>query len=235
MSKTESTSRRLLKNPFKRESEASQRAERQPRKARSPWYLAGLLGAFSVVGAALLGSGFAATEEAVQNRQREDLLSSLSLVIPPAMHDNDIVADSFVLALGDGRTLTVYPAREKAVIQAVAYEVTGQGYGGAIRILMGIGADGTILGVRVLQHAETPGLGDRVEAAKSDWIEAFSGTSLTNVSASGWAVRKDGGRFDQFSGATITPRAVVKAVHEGLEFFQIHRDALTAMPMENQS
>lgn len=201
------------------------------RKERSPFYLAGLLGFFSLIGAAVLAGGFEATEGAVRNRQREDLLSSLSLVIPSDLHDNDLVADSY--ALDDGTI--IYPAREGSITSGVAYEVVGQGYGGAIRILMGVRTDGSILGVRVLQHAETPGLGDRIEAAKSKWIAEFSGTSLDNVSERDWAVKKDGGRFDQFSGATITPRAVVRAVHEGLIFFQSHRNELTSEPGESQT
>ncbi|HOV05508.1 MAG TPA: RnfABCDGE type electron transport complex subunit G, partial [Kaistiaceae bacterium] len=99
--------------------------------------------------------------------------------------------------------------------------------GGAIRILMGVASDGGLLGVRVLQHAETPGLGDKIEAAKDDWILGFFGLSFGNPPKEKWAVRKDGGQFDQFSGATITPRAVVGAVRTGLEFFEANRERLT--------
>lgn len=201
-------------------------APARARKERSPVYLAGLLGGFSLLGAALLASGFQATEGAIAARQKEDLLTSLSLVIPAALHDNDLVADSYALPLAGGGSRTVYPARKDGTVAGVAYEVIGQGYGGAIDILMGIDRDGTILGVRVLHHAETPGLGDKVEATKSFWVTMFSGTSLDTVPDDQWAVKKDGGHFDQFSGATITPRAVVKAVHEGLVFFRANRDRL---------
>ena len=94
---------------------------------------------------------------------------------------------------------------------------------------------GEILGTRVLAHAETPGLGDKIEATRDDWILAFNGRSLDDPAPERWAVNKDGGSFDQFTGATITPRAVVKAVKEGLEFFQSNRDALLASAVIQQT
>jgi electron transport complex protein RnfG len=103
---------------------------------------------------------------------------------------------------------------------------TAQGYSGTIRLLVGIDATGAVTGVRVLAHAETPGLGDKVDVRVSDWILGFNGRSLQNPDTSGWRVRKDGGDFDQFVGATITPRAVVGAVHDALQFFAANRDAL---------
>jgi len=109
---------------------------------------------------------------------------------------------------------------------ATAFQVTAMGYSGEISIMMGIASDGEILGVRVISHAETPGLGDKIEAAKGDWILGFNGLSLANRTQSQWAVKKDGGEFDQFSGATITPRAVVRAVHNGLEYFNAHRQEI---------
>ncbi len=196
------------------------------RKERSPFYLAALLGGFSLFGAALLATGFQTTEGAIRDRQKEDLLASLALVIPASIHDNDLIADSYAMPLSGSITREVFPATRDGTVTGVAYEVTGQGYGGAIDILMGIDRDGTLLGVRVLHHSETPGLGDKVEATKSDWIDTFAGTSLDSVPDDEWAVKKDGGRFDQFSGATITPRAVVKAVHQGLVFFRAHRNTL---------
>jgi len=100
------------------------------------------------------------------------------------------------------------------------FKVFGKGYGGEIVVLMAVDKAGTLLGARVLRHTETPGLGDKIEAAKSDWIDGFAGRKLDGTM---WAVKKDGGDFDQFAGATITPRAVVKAVKEGLETFARHR------------
>ena len=111
---------------------------------------------------------------------------------------------------------------EAAVLTAVAPE----GYGGGIRLLVAINYDGTLAGVRVLSHHETPGLGDKIEAERSDWILQFEGLSLENPAPRNWRVKKDGGRFDQFTGATITPRAVVAAVYDALVYFEAHREAL---------
>ncbi|MGE4405805.1 electron transport complex subunit RsxG, partial [Pseudomonas sp.] len=122
------------------------------------------------------------------------------------------------IAIKDGRPSAV-------ILQAIAPD----GYSGAIHLLVGIWADGRVAGVRVLGHRETPGLGDRIELTKSPWIRSFDGKSLENPQADGWAVKKDRGTFDQFAGATITPRAVVGAVHRALQYFDVHKaELLTA-------
>jgi electron transport complex protein RnfG len=114
--------------------------------------------------------------------------------------------------------------------------IAPQGYTEAIRLIVGIDASGTVIGVRVTQHKETPGLGDQIETTKSDWIYAFNQTSLRNPSLNQWLVKKDGGDFDQLTGATITPRAIVKAVKNSLEFFQANRALLlTPAEIENNS
>ncbi len=99
-------------------------------------------------------------------------------------------------------------------------------------MLVGIYNDGTLAGVRVINHKETPGLGDKIDASRSDWIKQFEGLSLENPSSAKWKVKKDGGAFDQFTGATITPRAVVRAVKGSLEYFKNHREALFAINEE---
>src|SRR5690606_27069458 len=104
------------------------------------------------------------------------------------------------------------------------------GYGGAIRLLVGIREDGTVAGVRVIDHRETPGLGDGIEIEKSDWMTDFEGRSLGDPPVQRWRVKKDGGEFDQFTGATITPRAVVTAVRNALIYFRTHRQALFELP-----
>jgi electron transport complex protein RnfG len=106
------------------------------------------------------------------------------------------------------------------------------GYSGEIGLLAGIEADGRLAGVRVTSHRETPGLGDAIEIGKSDWIRAFDGKSLNAPPAADWAVRRDGGVFDQFTGATITPRAVVRAVRAALEYHERNRDALYDAPAD---
>jgi electron transport complex protein RnfG len=194
-------------------------------------YQAGLLGGFAMVAAAMLVMGDIATRDAIQQRQAEDLLASLAQVIPPDLHDNDLLADTLTLQTPDGEVI-VYRALEGLTVSGVAFETVGQGYGGAIRVLLGVDKDGRILGARVLAHTETPGLGDKIEVDRDDWILDFDGKSLGEPPPERWAVKKDGGDFDQFSGATITPRAVVKSVKQGLELFAAHRDALTASAVQ---
>lgn len=106
------------------------------------------------------------------------------------------------------------------------FQTSARGYSGEIQVLLGVDPEGRILGVRVIRHTETPGLGDKIELAKSDWVLAFNGRSLGDPPPERWAVKKDGGVFDQFTGATITPRATVKAVKEGLVLFAAHREEI---------
>lgn len=192
-----------------------------------PWYQGVLLGGFCLVAAALLATGERLTAPAIAEAARADLSASLAQVIPAALRDNDMTADT-VTVTDDGGATTVYRARKDGAVTAVAFRVVGKGYGGDIVLVMGVDRMGEILGVRVVRHAETPGLGDRIDARKSGWIDAFVGRSRANTPDSRWAVKKDGGAFDQFSGATVTPRAVVKAVREGLERFHLNRDRMLA-------
>ena len=202
---------------------------------KTPVYLAILLGAFSLVGAVLLSTGYEVTSEPIAQRLKEDLMSSLAMVIPLDKHDNDLVRDSYGFTPTNGDKRIIYPATNKGIVTALAYQVIGQGYGGTIKILMGVDKSGAVLGVRVLQHAETPGLGDLIEEGKGKWILGFNGLSLGNPPPENWAVKKDGGQFDQFSGATITPRAVVRAVRAGLEFFAANKRQLLSRQQETGS
>ncbi len=200
----------------------------QPSYRKRIGYQAGLLGGFTLIAAALLVMGDIATRDTIALRKAEDLKASLAQVIPPAIHDNDLLADPLTLEGPDGAPLIVYRAREGLQVTGVAYRISGVGYAGTIELLLGLDAAGTVLGARVLSHAETPGLGDKMDVAKGDWILVFDGLSLGNPPAERWAVKKDGGDFDQFTGATITPRAILGALRGGLEFFASHRDTLTA-------
>lgn len=191
-------------------------------------YQAGLLGGFTLIAAALLVLGDVATRETIALRKAEDRTASLAQVIAPELHDNDLLADTLTLDGPNDKPLTIYRATRGSTVTALAYEVVGQGYAGPIDVLLGLDAEGRILGARVLAHTETPGLGDKIEVNRADWILDFNGRSLGDPPPERWAVKKDGGEFDQFSGATITPRAVVGAIRNGLEFFAAHRDTLTA-------
>ena len=114
---------------------------------------------------------------------------------------------------------------------AALFAVTAvDGYAGPIRILVGIKTDGTVTGVRILEHRETPGLGDKIESGRSDWVFQFDGRSLDDPVVSRWKLEVDGGEFDQLSGASITPRAVIRAMRETLIYFDANRDSLFAAP-----
>ena len=180
-------------------------------------------------GAALLTSGALAlasrtTSADIEAAAADDLKQSLAQVLP-GQYDNDLLGDSVTLP-GPGGGVTVYRGRRAGRVEAVVFQVAGPGYAGPIACIMGVDRDGRVLGVRVLSHKETPGLGDKIEPAKADWIHGFERRFLGDPPADKWAVKKDGGVFDQFTGATITPRGVVKAVKSGLEFFEHERGRL---------
>ena len=189
-----------------------------------------LLGSTVALAATLLVVADRMTREPIAQRKAEDMNASLEQVIPSALHENDLLANTLTLNDASGAPTLVYRALVGGQVTAVAFQVTGNGYAGEIAVILGIASDGKVLGARVLSHKETPGLGDKIESAKDDWILAFDGLSLGNPPAERWGVKKDGGDFDQFSGATITPRAVVRALKGGLEFFADQRDRLTAPP-----
>ncbi|MBS0371221.1 MAG: electron transport complex subunit RsxG [Proteobacteria bacterium] len=167
------------------------------------------------------------TLDDIAARALEDKQNSLSQVLPDNIHDNNPVLDTLTVKNEEGKEITVYRARKDKQVTGVAYEIFGTGYAGEIRLMMGIDAGGKLLGVRVLAHKETPGLGDKIEAKKGPWIERFTGLSLGNPPVERWKVKKDGGDFDQFAGATITPRGVVAAIRRGQEFYAANKDKLT--------
>ncbi|HYD32051.1 MAG TPA: electron transport complex subunit RsxG [Azospirillaceae bacterium] len=163
------------------------------------------------------------TKEDISVRAVEDLQSSLTQVIPADIHDNNLATDTIVVKDDTGRDVKVYRALKAGKLTGVAYEVLGTGYAGEIRLILGVDAEGRILGVRATMYKETPGLGDKIDTKKSDWITRFTGLSLGSPPKEKWKVKKDGGQFDQFAGATITPRGVVAAIRNGLEFFAAHK------------
>lgn len=190
-----------------------------------------LLGLFAIVGTSMVALTFDNTEVRIADNEYQALLRSLNALVPPESHDNDIANDTVNVTslehLGSKKENTVYLARKKGVpIAAVFTTIAPDGYSGAIKLLVAIRYDGTISGVRVLNHRETPGLGDGIEIERSSWITSFNDHSLRAPDELGWHVKKDGGIFDQFTGATVTPRAVVKAVHNALLYFELHRDQL---------
>ena len=194
---------------------------------------AAILLLFAVIGTAMVAATYEGTRERIAANERETLLRKLSQLIPPDAYDNSLLDDSIELPAGElaDRPLRVYRARRQGQPVAVVMNaIAPDGYSGSIYLLVGIRHDGSVAGVRVVTHRETPGLGDGIDEERSDWIHGFNGRSLDDPPPGQWAVRKDGGVFDQFTGATITPRAVVKAVHAALLYYRAHRDALFATP-----
>jgi electron transport complex protein RnfG len=127
------------------------------------------------------------------------------------------------------KEITVYRATKNGKVTGLAYETFGVGYAGQMKLMLGIDTEGKILGVRVLAHKETPGLGDKMEVKKSNWILRFDGLSLGNPPIEKWKVKKDGGQFDQFTGATITPRGIVDAIRRGLQLFDANKAKMMDM------
>ncbi|HUO83274.1 MAG TPA: electron transport complex subunit RsxG [Gammaproteobacteria bacterium] len=202
---------------------------------RRAWVGAALLGLFAAIGAATLAITEHLTRERIAERQRAYELNSLHAVLDAGSYDNDPVTDIVHVRdkelLGTDAPVAVHRARRDGrPVTAVLLPVAPNGYSGPIRFMVGIHADGTLSGVRVLAHRETPGLGDAIETEKSDWIGQFAGRSLGEREA--WLVKRDGGPIDQLSGATITSRAVAEAVRNALAYFDAHRESLFAAPAE---
>lgn len=190
------------------------------------WYQGASLGFVALAASAALAFAHQATGPAIAEAAARDLAASLTQVLPPDFADNDLLTDVLQLNRESAPPLTVYQARRAAQVRGVVFAVQGKGYAGPIDIVMGVDRDGRVLGVRITHHRETPGLGDKIEAAKHPWVHGFAGKSLGAPPAARWAVKKDGGDFDQFAGATITPRAVIDAVRGGLTLFATHRSAM---------
>ena len=194
---------------------------------------AAILLLFALVGTAMVAYTYDSTKEQIAANERARLLRKLHRLIPPESHDNALLQDTLQVQdrtlLGTTDPVTVYRARMHGEpVAVVIAAVAPDGYSGSIRLLVGINVDGSLGGVRVVAHRETPGLGDAIEEERSDWILGFTGKSLQNPPLEKWAVKKDGGAFDQLTGATITPRAVVKAVRQALLYYRHHKDALFA-------
>jgi electron transport complex protein RnfG len=196
-----------------------------------------LLALFAAVGTAAVAFVHDNALPRIEAAQKAQLLGTLHQFVPPETHDNDMFSDTLQVQdqamLGASDAITVYRARKNGTpVAVVLTAVAPDGYSGDINLLIGIHYDGSIAGVRVISHKETPGLGDRIEVDRSPWIDGFAGLSLQNPTEEQWHVKKDGGQFDQFTGATITPRAVVKAVANTLRYYQMHRDELFAPAAE---
>jgi Na+-translocating ferredoxin:NAD+ oxidoreductase subunit G len=202
---------------------------------RRPLRAALLLGAAAVATVGLVAIVHDLARPRIEANERARRVAQLAEVLGGIRYDNDLLRDSVTVRdperLGTDESLPAYRATQAGrPVATILTAVAPDGYAGSIRLLVGIGADGRLLGVRVLAHKETPGLGDEIDERKSTWIDGFKGRSLGDPTLERWRVRKDGGEFDQFTGATVTPRAVVRAVLNAMLYFEANRATLLAGP-----
>ncbi|MCP4988766.1 MAG: electron transport complex subunit RsxG [Colwellia sp.] len=193
-----------------------------------------VLALFAIACTAIVGLVSELTKDRIKQQEQQQLLKTLHSIIEPSRYDNNIANDCIMMSapeLGSDKIQTAYIARKAGKVVAVAMTSTApQGYNGNIDFIMAVNNDGSVSGVRVLKHQETPGLGDKIEIRKSDWIASFTGKRMLSEDDNRWAVTKDNGMFDQFTGATITPRAVVKGVRSTLNYFTNNKDTLLIRP-----
>jgi electron transport complex protein RnfG len=195
---------------------------------------AAALGFVALVGTALLAGVDRLTAARIADQEKRVILEQLGQILPDG-YDNPVLDDRVTVRderhFPNGQAVTVWRARKQGEpLAAILQFKAVHGYNGNITLLAGVNPDGSLRGVRAVSHKETPGLGDAIELGKSDWILGFAGRSLDNTPVERWAVKRDGGVFDQFTGATITPRAVVEAVRMALEYFEENRAALFEWP-----
>ncbi|MEY4923207.1 MAG: hypothetical protein RLY17_1924 [Pseudomonadota bacterium] len=174
------------------------------------------------------------TENTIAHQAAQQQKALLDQVVPAERYDNNMQAECYVVTdavLGNSAPHRLYLARQGDKPVAAAIETTApDGYSGAIQLLVGADFHGNLLGSRVIEHHETPGLGDKIDIRISDWISHFSGQHVEGEQDKRWAVKKDGGIYDQFTGATITPRAVVKAVKNTALFLETLPAKLNKLP-----
>ena len=191
-------------------------------------YQGAILGVVCAIVTMLLLIGQQQTYQPIQQRLAEDRHAVLTQVLPAEYYTNQPLQD--VVTITDKNfsehPVTIYLAKKNDQVSATVFQIETEGYGGTITLMIALNTQGEVLGLRTLSHKETPGLADKIETDKSDWITFFNGESLLKTERKLWAVKKDGGKFDQFTGATITPRAVVRGVVNGLEFYARHADQL---------
>ncbi len=191
-----------------------------------------VLAFFAAITSLAIGWTFLSTQSEIELAERRAEARQLMEIFPEDTHDNELVDDTFMLEaetslLGLRQERQGYRVRQGERVVGVILPATARdGYSGDIRTLVGVRSDGSVAGVRVVAHKETPGLGDKVDLRKSPWILGFNDRSLDNPALSQWSVSKDGGAFDQFTGATVTPRAVILATRRALEYAELNQATL---------
>lgn len=190
-----------------------------------------LLAFFAGLGTGLVMITFEATKDKIEASEKANLLKNLNNILPPESHSNNLLDNKLIVPvdslLGNRKPFSVYQAWQGKNPVAIAFPIVARdGYSGDIKLLIAIKLSGDIFGVRVIAHKETPGLGDKIEVSKNDWILDFNDKNLHNPKTKYWKVKKDGGVFDQFTGATITPRAIVNAVRKALDYYNKNQQKL---------
>jgi electron transport complex protein RnfG len=203
--------------------------------ARSVYRNALILGAFALVSIGLNAIFNHITKDKIKAEMQAKLARTLGELVPASQYNNDVYHDCVIIEageqLGHREPTRFYRMTKDGEPVATVFTLTApDGYNGNIELLIGIYHDDSIAGISVIQHNETPGLGDKIEPRKSNWLQQFKGLSLTNTPSEQWKVKKDGGQFDAFTGATITPRAVLKAIERGLSFYQSHKSIIFSSP-----
>ena len=177
------------------------------------------------------------THNRIVHNEQAWIQQRLDALVAPATHDNDLLTDSIAVTapdlLGTSQPVRIYRARRGgAPVAAVIRAIAPDGYRGPIELLVAVGRDGRLIGVQVIRHNETPGLGDAFESRDVHWLDKFRGRSLTDPPTQRWTVRRDGGDFDAFTGATITPRAIIKAVRNALDYYQRNSQKIFELPSQ---
>lgn len=192
-----------------------------------------ILAVFAIACTAVVGLVNLLTKDTINKQEQRNLVKTIAQIVDPNSHDNDMTQHCVIVqdeALGS-EPQKAYLAFSGDTPVAAALTVTApDGYSGNIHLLVAVNVQGEVTGVRTLKHQETPGLGDKIETRKSDWIYSFNGRAVESEDDSRWAVKKDGGTFDQFTGATITPRAVVNATKRTVLYFSKHKQTLFNAP-----
>lgn len=206
--------------------------KRIPQKNQSALFTALALALTATVCTSIVGLVHWSTSERIELSRLKQLNDQLEQILSADLYDNNLLIDTVTVknvALGSDAPQTIWRARlNERPVAAILTATAPNGYGGPISLLIGIMVNGDITSTRVLQHRETPGLGDDVDISRSDWIQSFNGQSLQSLTQDQWKVKKDGGVFDQFTGATITPRAITSAVYSALNYFKQNQEIIFA-------
>jgi electron transport complex protein RnfG len=209
-------------------------------KTRAALRAGATLGLIGALCAALVAATYHSTRDRIAANNKALLEKSLEPALAGVFYDGSVSESRLVIepphelpGRAPAVVYRVYSGQDP--VAALIIVTARDGYSGPIRILIGIEADGEVTGLRILEHRETPGLGDKIELARSDWVRQFEGRSLQDPAPARWAIRADGGDFDQLTGASVTPRAIIKAMRDTLLYFETHREDIFSLPATEES